>query len=263
MKKLYLSILFLFVSYTVTFAQLGEIGAFVGGSYYLGDINPANQFSQTQIAEGIFFRYNIDSRLALRFSAFRGELKSDDKVVKYNEERGLKFQTPVNELSLQFEFNFLKYYIGSSLNYWSPYIFGGISYFSFKPEADGYDLRDLGTEGQNTANGDKKYSLNSFSIPFGIGVKYSLSKRFGLGLEWGIRKTFTDYIDDISKTYYLEGENINTGVPEEYYSDPSRLNEVGMQRGNSKNNDWYSFAGISISYKINLSNCKGCRDFPK
>lgn len=262
MKKFYLSILILFVTYTATFAQLGEIGGFVGGSYYLGDINPSKQFSQTQIAEGLFFRYNFDSRLALRLSAYRGKLKSDDKIVKYNEKRGLKFQSKINEASLQFEFNFFRYYIGSSINYYTPYIFGGISYFTFKPEADGYDLRALGTEGQNTPTGDKKYSLNGISIPFGIGVKYSLSNKFGLGLEWGLRKTFTDYIDDVSKTYYLDGNNIDPNIPEQYYSDPSRLNKPGMQRGNSKNNDWYSFAGISVSYKINLRCYRGCRDFP-
>ena len=141
----------------------------------------------------------------------------------------------------------------------SPYIFGGVGVFFFNPKSNGVALRDLGTEGQNVGfEGRKKYNLYSFSIPFGFGVKISLNSRLGFGFEWGLRKTFTDYIDDVSTTYYLDGANIDPANTAMYLSDPTGLHKPYMQRGNPKTNDWYAFTGISLSYKFNLFGNRRC-----
>jgi hypothetical protein len=142
-------------------------------------------------------------------------------------------------------------------NYFTPYIFGGAAMLYHRPQIGNLDLRDYRTE--NTY-----YSYYAFSIPFGIGVKYSFSKRIAATLEWGMRKTFTDFIDDVSTTYYINPNTVQPGS-EEYeslpFSDPNRDHLPDMQRGNSKTNDWYSFAGLTLTYNINITNRNKCSDF--
>ena len=89
----------------------------------------------------------------------------------------------------------------------SPYANVGIAGFHFNPRTffrgEWYDLQPIGTEGQgiNELDFREPYSLYEFAIPFGIGVKWAFSERWNLGLEYAARWTFTDYLDDVSRTY--------------------------------------------------------------
>ncbi len=267
MKKIIFLILFSLFSMSNLFSQTIEFGAFGGGSYYIGDLNPGKHFLLTKPAYGIIARYVINDRLALRFNALHGKVAGDDAIAKFRESRQLKFESGITDIGAQFEFNFFDYFTGSRNNFVTPYFFAGLSVVLFNPKADGIKLQPIGTEGQlDTTKLFKDrtpYSLSSFTIPFGIGVKYSLSNKIGIGFEWGIRKSFTDYIDDVSTTYYIIGSTINPDEPTEYLSDPALTHDPLMQRGNSENNDWVAFAGFTITYKINLSQQKGCSDFQK
>jgi hypothetical protein len=162
---------------------------------------------------------------------------------------------------VQLEINFFEFFIGSKLHPVSPYIFGGVSVFFFKPYGNvagqNVELQPLHTEGQSSP-----YNLFAFSVPFGIGVKYSVSKLIGIGAEWGMRKSTTDYLDDVSTTYYqnLAGKNPASATIEELASDPTLSHNDGMQRGNSRNTDWFSFAGISVTVKIRMLKQEGCLD---
>lgn len=225
-----------------------EIGAFGGISYYIGDINPGIPFKQIEPAYGLLGRYYTNTRWAFRFNLNMTDLTGDDLVVKHNEDRALNFRTRLYDASLIAEFNFFDYFTGSTRNYISPFIMGGISLFHFTPyDNEGNALRPQGNEGQFATDADGNrigpapYSQFGFSIPFGLGVKYSLTKRLGMAIEWRMHKTFTDYIDDISTVYY-EDTQAPSGV----------LFEAGMQRGNRNANDWFSFAGVSLTYKFNL-----------
>ncbi|MDP1746467.1 MAG: DUF6089 family protein, partial [Bacteroidota bacterium] len=132
----------------------------------------------------------------------------------------------------------------------------------FNPQAqinnNWVDLQPLGTEGQGLPNGatKRKYKLVDVSIPFGIGVKANLSKNIGISLEWGIRKTFTDYLDDVSKRYYDPAIlAAKRGATTAQLSDPSigtdpNFSNVGRQRGNPTTKDWYIFSGIAITVKL-------------
>jgi hypothetical protein len=239
-------------------AQTLEIGASAGVSYYLGDINPAIPYVQSKLAYGAIARYNINRRWAARFSFTRGELIGDDAKSNKVENRNLNFKTNINDFSLVAEFNFWEYFTGSRKNYFTPYIFGGVGFFTFKPfNFNGVNLQAHGTEGQQLGYEDTDgvvrapYNLWGVSLPFGFGFKYSLSRRLALGLEWGMRKTFTDYIDDISTTYYTTGDLV---------SDPTGTHSAGMQRGNEANDDWYNFTLLSVTYKFNLYGSKKCKD---
>lgn len=250
-------------------SQTLEVGGFVGGSYYIGDINPVYHFTQTNFAYGLVARYNMNSRWTLKLNGYKGLLTGDDLKTRYLPDRSLEFTTELYEIAGIFEFNFLPYFTGSLKNFFTPYIFGGAALIHARPQIGNSDLRDYGTEGQNNGaylQGETrpKYSYFNFAIPFGIGVKYSFSKRVSTSLEWGMRKTFTDYLDDVSTTYYLPSHLIQPG--DDAYgdltrSDPNRNHQPLQQRGNSKTDDWYSFAGLTITYKINLVNRSKCSDF--
>jgi len=74
-----------------------------------------------------------------------------------------------------------------------------------------------------------------------------------------VRKTFTDYLDDVSTTY-PEGVNSNViDISNATYemSDPNKTHIAGEQRGDPDKKDWYSFVGITLSFKLN-NNTKGC-----
>ena len=248
---------FVFILPHVVEAQTLEVGASGGVSYYIGDINPAIPYNQSKIAYGALARYNFNKRWAVRFAYTRGKLVGDDLKTNAVEDRDLNFKSNINDFSLVGEFNFWDYFTGSRKNYFTPYIFGGIGFFTFKPfNFNGDNLQAWGTEGQNQNaelqyEGRALYKLWGISIPFGFGFKYSLTKRLGLSLEWGMRKTFTDYIDDISTTYYTNGDVV---------SDPTGMHSAGMQRGNEGNDDWYNFTLLSVTYKFNLYGSRKCKD---
>ncbi|MBL4623742.1 MAG: hypothetical protein JKY42_01155 [Flavobacteriales bacterium] len=213
-----------------------EIGLFGGVSYYNGDLNPASQFNPalTHWALGIIIRRNLSSRWSLRLNGMYGTVKGDDLISSSlsQQARGVSFQSKIYELSGQAEFNFFPYCVANDIIYFSPYLFVGLGAFRFNPTAStdggGQELSNLKTEGIS-------YSKISPVLPFGVGIKAKLSNRFLFGIEWGQRKTWTDYIDDVSASY----------------------ESSGRQRGNSKINDYYSFAGVTLTIRLGpkLNSC--------
>lgn len=265
MRKAFIIILTL-LNVSAIYAQRNEIGPFIGASYYLGDLNPSKHFMLSRPAAGLIYRYNFDHRWALKMSGLYGSVAGDDSKARFNQARNLSFKSPVAELSSQLELNFLPYLTGNTdKEYFTPYIFGGISVFRFNPKAsyDGhwYKLQPLGTEGQGTSlYGTKPYSLVNISFPFGFGFKYSVGKYVCIGTEWGLRKTTTDYLDDVSKTYsdpkVLSTQNNSIAI---ILADRSgKENNTGMQRGNSGTKDWYSFAGAFITFKFKTGGKESC-----
>jgi hypothetical protein len=133
--------------------------------------------------------------------------------------------------------------------------------YNFNPKAemndDWVELRPLGTEGQGSGlkSAPKPYSLLGVSIPFGMGFKFHAFGRLGVSIEWGMRKTYTDYLDDVSTTYADPDVLFATqGLVAVELADRSLVNpgpvNTNRQRGNETNRDWYSFAGLTITYKI-------------
>ena len=110
-------------------------------------------------------------------------------------------------------------------------------------------MQPLTTEGQ--ASG---YGLTQFSIPFGGGIRYRVSRNFDAALELGWRKTFTDYLDDVSGTYT---DVANLKSPEAlYFGNTITRNEPGFSgftspgaaRRGKTGNDWYITTSLSLNY---------------
>ena len=274
--------LFLFV---VLFAlegkpQVSEVGLCGGVSFYMGDLNPKKMFVGSRPAGGLIYRYNINPRFAFKAVALFGSLQAEDAKTGLPE-RNLSFRSPLSELSAQIELNFLRLYNEKGYNFFTPYIYLGAGVFSFNPQAqlgeDWYDLQPLGTEGQGLKGRDdstginydniKPYKLTNFAIPFGLGVRFNFLHYYSIGLEWGFRKTFTDYIDDVHGLYVRRELFLDNLIAD--LSDRTTVKDAqgfteyhkgGKMRGNdSKTKDWYSFAVLTFTFKLNYS--KDCRGY--
>ncbi len=232
-------------------AQTLEVGVFGGGSYYLGDLNPTLHFNQTQFAFGGLARYNANNRWAFKLSYTRAKVQGDDTRTQAVDNRELNFKSVIHDVAFVAEFNFWDYFTGSKKSNYAPYIFAGVGMFTYNPTTlGGVALRPLGTEGQNVGfDGRSQYGSIGLAFPFGIGFKYSVSERVGLTFDWSMRKTFTDYIDDVSTTYADNPDEI---------ADPTQSHSAGMQRGDRTKDDWYGIIGISLTYKFNLFSTKRC-----
>ena len=152
---------------------------------------------------------------------------------------------------------------------WSPYIFAGLAVYHFDPYT--YDetgiqtyLKPLTTEGQGLQGYPKAYSLTQFSIPFGGGIKYAISERVHLWLEAGLRKTFTDYLDDVS-TGYADPNDLLAGNGQRSVDLSYRGDEVGFPdypvkgftRGNPESKDYYYFTGLHLSFALGSGEGRG------
>lgn len=268
---------------TISFSQITnwEVGLMLGGSNYVGDINSLfkennksselNQFESCfdfyniHFMGGIVARYNLNPRWTLRGNLLFSKLSGDDK--HFNNDRNLSFHSTISELSGLCEFNFLDYRTGSRQHRFTPYIFAGLSFFHFNPKTEIIDpltqeqttvnLHELNTEGQGMTARESNYSLWQIAVPFGLGFRVSLSNYICIGAEWGFRKTFTDYLDDISTTYVDRTQLINY-AGETSAACADRTNEInsgtyhkeGEMRGNSSTKDWYNFFGITLTTKF-------------
>jgi hypothetical protein len=280
MKKFCFLVAALFVLSIPVHGQFArnEVGIFGGVSYYVGDLNPSKHFLLSKPGFGIIYRYNISPRFALKINGFYGTLEGSDASSKANVSRNLSFKSYITDISAEIELNFMRYITGHEHYKFSPYIFTGISLFNFNPKArlegSWYALQPLGTEGQGTTlpNVSKRYSLTNVAIPFGLGIKYSPAKFLCIGAEWGLRKTFTDYLDDVSTVYadpvVLAAENTEIAAmlaDRTVTPDGTAVNNTGLQRGNSKTKDWYSFAGIFVQFRIQQKHglCDAYKKYPR
>src|SRR5690606_3987873 len=150
---------------------------------------------------------HITARTYFTYTTLAGDDKKGNAAMKA---RNLNFKTSLFDWELTAQYNVF------SLNsrWWTPYVFAGIGAFHYNPytkDAAGEKvfLRPLSTEGQGFIPGVESYKLTQFCIPFGFGFDYSLNEDMRIGLEFGYRKTFTDYLDDVSTTYVDETALLN------------------------------------------------------
>jgi hypothetical protein len=259
-----------------------EWSAGVGASNFLGDLGGANQIgtngfkdlelSLTRPSFTVGLKYKLTESIALHSHATYGQVRGDDKLTDefFRNNRNLNFKSNIYEFNINVEYAFLSSRQGgiyrlrgvkrSSSFEAQGYVFAGLGVFNFNPKGQyndkWYNLQPLGTEGQGISEARKKYNRTQVCIPIGIGGRYFFNRRMGIGVEFGIRKTFTDYIDDVSKTYYdKQAISQANGTIAGFLSDPS-LNSstpqtnLGSQRGDAIDNDSYMFLMFSFHYKL-------------
>ncbi len=246
-------------------SQYINVDLYGGVANYSGDLQGRRvSFQNAGPHIGLGLSYNISNQLTVRGVASYMNLRGSDASAAGDKDlvtRNLSFKSSVWEAQLALEYAFLDLEERSI----APYVFAGIAAFHFNPYA--YDtagtkvyLRSLTTEGQGlSAYPDRKlYKNNQLAIPFGAGLKFALGARTQLGIELGLRKLFTDSLDDVSGRYAdsailaaasgpqaaafaFRGKEINPAAP---YPAENSI------RGNPKNKDWYYTTGIKLRYTI-------------
>jgi hypothetical protein len=198
-----------------------EIGVFAGISYYMGDLNPQKVFHEIDPAVGIVYKIDINPRYALKFSGIFGSLHGSDASSKngYQIARNFNFNVPISEFVSMIEFNFFPYKPESRYEFITPYVAFGIGVLIIPSPENSIPVKPV--------------------LPFGVGCKYAFNKRLGISVEWTYRKTFTDYIDQLPNDVYTQTATFEN-----------------KQRSFLGSKDWYSFAGISLTYKFALGSSK-------
>lgn len=271
-------LLFIFMLIGLPFVMNGqnwEVGTFTGGANYNGELAPVDPvvLKETHISIGAFAKYSISERIKVKGTITYATVSGDD--ANYNtpwlrKRRNLDFKSPVFEIGVLGEYHFLK--INESFRKPTTSFYGvtGIALFNFNPKAkfegEWVELQPLGTEGQGTAAfpDREKYSLTRISIPIGGGITHSLSDQWNIGVEVAFRKTFTDYLDDVSKTYAPKNALISRYGEISYRlsnrtweTHDEALDKGKSRRGNPETDDWYYFGGITLSYTFKENQCPG------
>ncbi|MDO9037657.1 MAG: DUF6089 family protein [Lutibacter sp.] len=223
MKKIILFTAIVFITMTSK-AQINEVGLFVGGSNYIGDIGPEYYINPNNLMLGAIYKWNMNPRIAIRGTFTYAEISSDDadatNKARFN--RGMRFTNSLKELAVGVEFNYFEYNLNDDSKSHTPYLlveFAAFNYNAVRSE---------------TPPGSLQYNYESktaYAIPFGIGYKTRLINDFAIAIEIRARYTFVDDID-------YNNQKINS-----------------LKFGNPDSNDWYVLSGISLVYTFGRPPC--------
>lgn len=271
--RIFFLILFSFSSKSV--AQSYEVGCLIGLATYKGELQQSLfDFRNSGLTGGLLLRKNLNNHWAQRLALSFGTVSASDSKSEdgFKQNRNLSFRSRMLDIHYLIEFNFFPYQIANPATTFTPFFFAGISVFKFNPQAElkgkWYDLQPLGTEGQGSAlySDRKKYRRLQIAIPIGGGMKFKISRRFGVTVEAGARRTYTDYLDDVSTTYVDKSILISTnGELSAMLSDRSIdgqiIDKTNRQRGNESDNDWFMFTGITLNYTLSKKYSDNCKPF--
>ena len=239
------------------------IGFILGKMNYQGDLNPNSfTFSHSKATIGISIRQSLNRWISFRGGFAIGHIDAADHYNRdYLKTRNLSFNTTIKEASIGLEASLLDL----STSHFTPYVFGDAVLYHFNPWA--YDvsgnkvfLNPLSTEGQGLSQfpEQKPYKLTQIALGFGFGARYAINKNINIGIEMIQRKTFTDYLDDVSSIYVdknvllqakgakavemaYRGDEITGGLPYPNH---------GEKRGTPSEMDWYYFFGVNFEIKF-------------
>jgi hypothetical protein len=252
-------------------------------------------FAALRPAMMVGYRYMLYQNFAFTGNLAMGYVYGNDKFTDedFRNNRNIHFRSPIVELSGNAQlylfrvqkqgarFRPVTRFTRGSGYIISGYIFAGLGGFYFNPQGyfdrnqytgsiaaedlptDGwYNLRPLRTEGQGYFDTRSKYIPFAINIPFGLGAMVQINPELSIGMQYGFRKSFIDYIDDVSKTYVdpkvfpLIFDDPARVALAEHFANPTNnqlsksVTAPGQQRGNPFNTDTYLFGFITVYYKL-------------
>lgn len=279
MKNRFYLLLFMLIPAAAFSQYKWDFGGSLGASNYLGEMGGKEQtrrdfvadlkFSQTRFAMDGFARYKFHPNISAKVAFTYGRLKGADRLSTNPGRvgRNLNFRNDILELTVDGQFFFYEINdIGRAYRYRNDfrcYIFAGLGGMHHSPkgqlygQGDWVKLQPLQTEGVH-------YSKWQFVIPSGVGLYFTVSKHHRIGWEFGWRKTFTDYIDDVSTVYAdpttlssqqsidfaNQSQFIYNNPPSDVTVPKPQNYSPGSKRGDPTHNDSYMFSTFSYSYTI-------------
>ncbi|HCC85049.1 MAG TPA: hypothetical protein DEQ06_00380 [Porphyromonadaceae bacterium] len=219
MRSLWITMLCCFLSMSLHAQEYRyEMGGAAGTSFYMGDLNRNRFYLHPGIAGGLLMRYNINLHWAVKANILAGSLSgnsaSSGNAFPYGASHA--FRRSFTEAAAQMEFNFVPYsdrYAYLQTSRFTPYLLAGV--------------------GITSASGERSF-LN-VSIPFGVGLKYKIKNRMNIGIEFSMRKLFSDDLDVTQ-----EG------------MEPDMEHPYGIEGSLLKNQDWYSITMIYLTWDFGL-----------
>ncbi len=225
MKTILTTICALFIS-GLGFTQIYEIGGFLGGSNFIGDVGSSKFINPSKLALGGVFKWNRSPRHSYRASLIHTTLFAEDRLSDDPKriQRDYYFKAKVLEASIGLEFNFFDFDLHSGTFLATPYIHTGIS-MAYHPNF----------YFNNNKLVDEKTRSYAFGIPITLGFKATITESIIIAIEVGARYTFSDEMDG---------------------SEPhaEELKEI-VRFGNFNNNDWYVFSGLTLTYTFGRKPC--------
>ncbi|MEZ5042679.1 MAG: DUF6089 family protein [Saprospiraceae bacterium] len=201
-----------------------ELGLSLGGSNIAGDlIDPdLSTFKETNFAFGLHASKFLSSELALKLNYYNGRLTGKDANFDRLSARGFSFSSPVHEFSGMIAWEPIgskRYKEEKFHKIVSPYLTGGIGLAYFNPKTI---FNSVNSSMAELVAKDQAKDVSTFRlvIPVGAGLKIDLTDQWVLGFEYGLRVTFSDYLDGVSYA------------------------------GNPHKNDWYGIGGLNLTYRL-------------
>ena len=205
-------------------AQIYEIGGFLGGSNYIGDIGKTTYIAPNEGAYGFLFRWNKSARHSWRISYTQSKISANDADATdpSRVQRDYSFENDIKEISAGLEFDFFDFDLHDSKPKFTPYVYTGLSFLSYN--------------GLFFVGGQTKYDTthSALALPMTLGIKGRIFDNFVVGFESGARYAFQDDLDG---------------------SNPTNDNLSSARFGNVSSNDWYVFTGFTLTYTFGDKPC--------
>jgi hypothetical protein len=262
--RLKLTVFVFAISGFIASGQRLHIELMAGVSNYQGDLLPiVFTFKQSQPAFNANVKYQLSDHFYLRGGISAGSIRADDKKNRdYLQPRNLNFKSNIAEMNIGLEYDVFNV----EKICFTPYFFSGIGVFHYNPytynnAGERIYLKPLSTEGQGLSEypARKPYQLTQACVPLVAGLKYAPCINLQISYEFGFRKLFTDYLDDVSESYVAEEVLLHSRGPraveisyrgDELAGGNSAYPTSSTQRGNKKEMDWYYFTGFKVSVRL-------------
>jgi hypothetical protein len=175
---------FLCIFATSTYSQFHELGVFVGGSNYIGDIGTDRYIDPNSPALGVIYKWNITDRYSFRggfiFTKLTETEYNNNDLNRFT--RAYKVDNNIQEVTVGVEINFKRFNLHDADFNFTPYFYYGLSYFR-------YNQFYITPNGQFTPPTYYNYGNDQkIAIPFTIGLKLNPNPLFIVGFEMGARK---------------------------------------------------------------------------
>ncbi len=237
----------------------------LGGSNFVGSRGIFDyDFRSNRLAGGLGLNLHTSGSFSLGFNFLATRLSGNDAYSKqdFQAKRNLSVRTDLLEVDLVIEYR----PFSRSKGFNRFYVYSGVGGMYYQPKAklndEWFKLREMGTEGQYLSDGNGPYGELQVVVPYGLGYKFRVAKSLSLIADLGFRKTFTDYLDDVSTTYpdpEALAASGNTVPQTTLLADRSNVGmPVGSPRGNPEKDDSFHVLSLKLEYIFGGKSGDGC-----